>query len=310
MTKGFSSLNRENYRKAISTVVCVILCFIMLFLGKEIKLGALEGIRLSSQMLIPTLFPFFVLSDYWSKNFHIREESLTAKVFEKLFHMTPSGMIAFITGIVCGFPLGVKVACDLYHQEKINEDQLTHLCGFSNNPSIAFTICGVGLGIFGSAHIGIMLFFSCTASAVLCGVIFRQKERKQSFYTNISRQRFDLVESIKIAGLTSITISSFVIFFSSLIYALKSLPNSIYIIVLLELCTAVKTISESNFNHLIKIILTAFSLGFSGFSVHLQAFSFMPSAVNKIRYLIMKFVQGILSSAIAYFLLIVMKVAI
>ena len=68
-------------KRRIATITCIMLCFAMLCVSKEMKLGALEGIRLSYEILIPTLFPFFVLSDYWSKNFYISEKSVLSKLF-------------------------------------------------------------------------------------------------------------------------------------------------------------------------------------------------------------------------------------
>lgn len=286
-------------KRQIATFTCIILCITMLFFSKEIKIGALEGLRLSSEMLIPTLFPFFVLSDYWSKNFYMDKNSLFSKLFVRLFHIPPCGLLAFITGIICGFPLGVKAACDLYDRGEISEKQLTNLCGFSNNPSIAFVISGVGLGIFGSVRIGILLFISCTVSAILCGVVFRENEIKMQKAGNMTRQKFNLVESIKNAGLSSITISSYVIFFSAIIYVFK---YSLLLSSALELCSAVKTISNSSLSITHKLTLIAFSLGFSGLSVHLQAFSFMGGRVNKSRYLLMKLAQGLISSITIFIL--------
>ena len=283
------------YKRQIATATCLLLCITMLCFSKEMKLGVLEGIRLSSEILIPTLFPFFILSDYWSKNFYISDSSPFSRIFVRLFHIPPRGLLAFITGIICGFPLGVKVARDLYDRDEIDQGQLTSLCGFSNNPSMAFVISGVGLGIFGSVSIGILLFLSCLLSAIACGVLFRQEETKVTKHANISRQKFNLVESIKNAGLTSITVSSYVIFFSAIICVVK---NSPLLAPYLELCSAVEIISKSSFNTSQKLALIAFSLGFSGLSVHMQSFSFMGDRVKKSRYLLMKLAQGLLSSLI------------
>ena len=283
------------YKRQIATATCLLLCITMLCFSKEMKLGVLEGIRLSSEILIPTLFPFFILSDYWSKNFYISDSSPFSRIFVRLFQIPPCGLLAFITGIICGFPLGVKVARDLYDRDEIDQGQLTNLCGFANNPSMAFVISGVGLGIFGSVRIGILLFLSCLLSAIACGVLFRQEKTKVTKHANISRQKFNLVESIKNAGLTSITVSSYVIFFSAIIYVVK---NSPLLAPYLELCSAVEIISKSSFNTNQKLALIAFSLGFSGLSVHMQSFSFMGDRVKKSRYLLMKLAQGLLSSLI------------
>jgi hypothetical protein len=205
--------------------------------------------------------------------------------------------------MLCGFPLGVKATRDLYDQGRINKDQLVRLSGFCNNPSAAFVISGVGLGIFGSMRIGIYLLISCIISAFFCGIFFREKLTEIIYLKEIPRQSFDLVESIKSAGLTSITISSYVIFFSSLINAINSIVNSSYvssiIASLFELCSAVERIgSSTDFSFNTKQLLIAFALGFSGLSVHLQAFSFFPKDALKAKYLLIKLTQGIVCAII------------
>ena len=49
----------------------------------------------------------------------------------------------------------------------------------------------------------------------------------------------------------------------------------------------------------LSMVSSAFALGFSGFSVHLQAFSFMPSKAQRRKYLLMKLLAGFLASFFA-----------
>jgi hypothetical protein len=51
------------------------------------------------------------------------------------------------------------------------------------------------------------------------------------------------------------------------------------------------------------LALIAFSLGFSGLSVHFQAFSMMNDDLSKTKYLLVKLTQGLLSSLTALVLL-------
>ena len=258
---------------------------------------------ISFNNIIPTLFPFFILSDLWSATVQTKRTGLLGRGFEMLFNIDGRATNVFILGAVCGFPLGLKAAVKQYESGIITKEDLQVLCGFVNNPSIAFVISGVGAGIYRSFAIGILLYFSVILAACITGLIFRSKKKKITKSNHISRQSFSLVESIKSAGMSSITISSYIIFFSALISLIEKIPGNEFSLALisafLEIASASNLIARlSNSLGAYSLILTAFALGFSGFSVHLQAFVFMPKELSKKKYLLMKFVQGVLSALI------------
>ena len=148
-----------------------------------------------------------------------------------------------------------------------------------------------------------MLYFSVILSACITGFIFRRKKKDFTKSEYISRQSFSLVESIKSAGMSSITISSYIIFFSALISLVEKIFGNDFFLALisafLEIAGASNLIARlSNSLGVYSLILTAFALGFSGFSVHLQSFVFMPKELSKKRYLLMKLVQGVISALI------------
>ena len=139
-------------------------------------------------------------------------------------------------------------------------------------------------------------------------IIFRlweehlSSERKEN-----SGQTFVLVNSIKNAGLNSIAILSYIIFFSGVTSLVRALTkNNIltaYSAIIFEISGAVTQISNLNATDLrMRLSLTAFALSFSGLSVHLQAFSFLPKEIGKTRYFIAKLSQAILSFIAASFM--------
>jgi hypothetical protein len=94
---------------------------------------------------------------------------------------------------------------------------------------------------------------------------------------------------------------SYIIFFSGIIEIFKSLIENEYILSLisslLEVSSATRLIGNgANFAPYIRYALTAFSLGFSGLSVHLQALSFFPDGASRRKYFLMKLIQGMLSA--------------
>jgi hypothetical protein len=272
------------------------------------KIGAIQGMKIAFESVVPTLFPFFILSDIWTCYFITDKQSFAAKLFEKLFFIPSPGISAFIAGNVCGFPLGVKIANKLYLDNNLSREQATILCGISNNPSAAFVISGVGLGLFGSYKTGLLLYLSCIIASILSGIIFRKKGYNYNKTNDNIRQKFDLTSSIKNAGLNSIIVSSYIIFFSAMLSLIGSFVRDRLLLgvisAFLEVSGATTLLSQIQYlQGNVILALIAFSLGFSGFSVHFQAFSMMSDDLSKAKYLLVKLTQGLLSSLTALVLL-------
>jgi hypothetical protein len=272
------------------------------------KIGAIQGMKIAFESVVPTLFPFFILSDIWGCYFITDKQSFVAKLFEKLFFIPSPGISAFIAGNVCGFPLGVKIANKLYLDNNLSKEQATILCGISNNPSAAFVISGVGLGLFGSYKTGLLLYLSCIIASIFSGIIFRKKGYNYNKTNDNIRQKFDLTSSIKNAGLNSIIVSSYIIFFSAVLSLIGSFVRDRLLLgvisAFLEVSGATTLLSQiQSLQGNVILALIAFSLGFSGLSVHFQAFSMMNDDLSKTKYLLVKLTQGLLSSLMALVLL-------
>ena len=214
---------------------------------------------------------------------------LDSEARERLFGIKGCALSAFMSGLICGFPIGVKSASELCRTNKISLDEFERLAGFVNNPSIAFIISGVGVGIFGDISLGVFLYISVVLSSVAVGIFFKKQMTKSNNSNVISRQSFNLVSSIKNAGTTSISVMSYIIFFSGIIEIFESLIENEYILSLisslLEVSSATRLIGNgANFAPYIRYALTAFALGFSGLSVHLQALSFFPDGASRRKY--------------------------
>ena len=300
-------INQGKALKNISSILCISLAISMIYFGNSIKDSIYRGLLFSLTTIIPTLFPFFILSDLWTTFFYVDPYGKIFRGFEKVFRASGYGITALISGFVCGFPIGVKVLSELYREGKITKEEFEYLSGFVNNPSLAFVISGVGAGIYNDIKIGVLLYLAVVSSSIITGFIFRLQSIKHSKTKENSWQTFDFTKSIKNAGLSSINVVSCIIFFSGLIGFISSIINNDVIVGAISLVLEVTNAVELIFNaeHLslsYKLILTSFALGFSGFSVHIQTFGFIPKEISKAKYLLMKTVQGILSSTLIFLL--------
>ena len=120
-----------------------------------------KAIDICIYSLIPSLFPFMVLSELLVS---FGATSLIAKLagraFRFLFGISPAGAGAFIPGVLCGFPIGTRIALSLFERGEIDRRSLSHLLCFCNCPSPAFLIGAVGIGVFGSKNLDSFSFFA------------------------------------------------------------------------------------------------------------------------------------------------------
>lgn len=297
--------HNDKIRNWINILVFIFLSCILVVMSKEISKSVSDGIRLAVFTVISSLFPFFILADFFTSSVEINSEGTVSKIFKALFGISGAGAGAFLCGIICGFPLGVKYASNLYKQNIITEEELRHLAGISNNPSLAFVISAVGLGMLGSLKWGLVLYASVIISAITVGILFRAKQNISSYSSVILRQKFDLISSIKNAGVSSLTISSYIVFFCALLGVVSAISdNAIFTAIIscfLEIGNASNIIIKSaHLTSRLKLILLGFALGFSGFSVHLQGFAFLPENFGKCEYIFKKLIQGLICSATVF----------
>jgi sporulation integral membrane protein YlbJ len=272
--------------------------------GGIFKRGVAYGLKISFENLIPTIFPFMIISDLCSSYLRFNPGSRPSRIFEKTFCIPPSAIVAFLLGTLCGFPLGVKCASELYSDGRITRDECERLIGFCNNTGPAFLVCGIGLGLRGNIHDGIALYLATVFSAVLTGVLFSiQKNASHLELQKYERPHFSITRSVKNAGIGSLYICSYITFFSCIAGIIKALfgegPVFLMTVPFLEVGCATEILSKTELlSDAVSLSASAFAVGFSGFSVHLQALSFISeSDVKADRYFAMKLIQGIIAAA-------------
>lgn len=303
MTPSTKSERKSKAHIPISIIVILLILTPTFLFPKEISRGVFDGIMLSVKNVIPSIFPFLVIADVLYALSEGEECGRLGKLFSRLFHLPPSCLGTFACALVCGFPIGVKLASELYEKGALTKKQAEHLIGFSNNPSTAFLVSGVGLGIYGSVGVGAALFFSVSLAAVFVGLFFRTNDKISQNTPIIIKQKFNFVESVRNAGFSSLAISSYIIFFSALSGLVVHLVGDgllgLFGTMLSEVSSSVSLIGKSSLlPREWALSLTAAALGFSGFSVHLQARSLASKKLSFAKYYLMKITQGVISGAL------------
>ena len=128
----------------------LILCFfVMLLFPSEVFEGAKSGLLLWFLTVLPTLFPFLLISRLLLDSCACSLlNKLLAPVISRLFGISAQGSFAFIVGFLCGYPMGAKITADLFHARQISKAEASYLLSFCNNTSPAFLIHYIVLGYF------------------------------------------------------------------------------------------------------------------------------------------------------------------
>lgn len=137
--------------------------------------GARQSLRVCAATLVPSLLPFFVLSNLLSA---LGLADLLAgslgRAMARLFHTSPAGAQAFLLGLSGGYPLGASAVADLRREGLVSRQEAERLLGFCNNSGPAFIIGAAG-GVFQSPRAGLLLYAAHVLAAVTVGVLTRRR---------------------------------------------------------------------------------------------------------------------------------------
>ena len=299
-----------------------------------------SGLSLWANSVVPSLFPFFIATELLMHTNIVNQLGFILNKFMKpLFNVRGEGSFAFIMGIISGYPVGAKIATNFRQNNICTKEECERLLSFTNNSGPLFVIGTVGILMFKSTTIGILLFITHLLSSISVGILFRfwKKNKttktymkhsnfKNSKYKNVSLNNFGevIAESITSATSTVLLIGGFIVLFSSIISILKSsgILNSTSMFItpvfelinidtsfcmplisgFIEITNGIASISSIACKKLsINIILTSFLLGFGGISVLLQVLSITSKTDLSIKpYILGKLLHGILASFYTY----------
>lgn len=195
-------------------------------------MGAMrDGLKLCGNVIVPSLFPFFVLSSLVVELGMSRYLGrLFQPVMAPLFRVNGACASALALGFVGGYPVGARTAISLYQNGQCSKTEAERLLAFCNNSGPAFILGVVGAGIFASSTVGVLLYLAHAMASVCVGLLFRfYKAGEDSGRGKSTRpapqfqaQRFStaFTGSVKSAFLSTLNICAFVVFFTVVIQLL------------------------------------------------------------------------------------------
>lgn len=266
--------------------------------------GVRSGLSLCYRAVLPSVFPSLILTDLLFSRSSAPIERTVGRLFSRAFRVSPRGAVAYIAGLLSGFPVGaITVARDV-RQGLLSREEGEYLLAFVNNTGPAFLVGGIGLGLFGSVRIGWALYLLQIPVSLSVGFLFRPAPSFAARISSPDEVPFaDPVASTVRAAETSVRIAGFICFFSVLssllsLFLSPGLPLALMSSVLEVGCGA--SLAAGLSFPFPAIPLVALAVCFSGCSVHFQTFSALDGTGMKTeRYWKGKILSGVLAFSLS-----------
>ncbi len=292
--------------KKLSAALLFCFCFALFLFPAPLSSGLREGYTLLTSIALPALFPYMIIASVVRRSGCIDPFTrFLSPAFTRVFGIEKNGVLPVMIALLAGYPLGVSITCSLKNEGKISKDCAERLLFFCANPSPAFLIAGVGVGLFHHAASGILLYVTLTLSALLVGILQNIFLSKNTPIPTLPSPPIStpplfsvLVSSVRECVQSMAYIGGFLLFFSSLSHLLSLLPVShtakMLFCGLLEVIGGIFSLPATA----AYLPLAAFLCGFGGLCVTAQSAVFIESSrLSLTRYLYGRILIALLAAA-------------
>lgn len=262
--------------KSILSLLFPCAAMLVLILDSKIALqGAQMGLELCIQTVIPSLFPFFVISVLLTGTLSGRQIAIFKPICR--FCKMPFGAEnLLLVGLLGGYPVGAKCIYEAWKQGQITAADAKRYLGFCNNagPAFIFGMCG---SLFSKSWIGWILWGIHVLSALLVGRVLPEN-RSVPMGTSIPDQT-TLVQAMGKAITAILSVCGWVVLFRVILafcqrwfmWLLPAHWRSVLdgILELTNGCNGLTAVESEG----VRFVLCAAFLGFGGLCVALQTAS-------------------------------------
>lgn len=313
-------------KKLLSICYLIIISLITISVLRNSEL-IMKNVKFSINLwvnnIFPSLFPFFILSEFLI-NFGFVEfiSELLKGVMQKLFKVKGEASFVFIMSMISGFPSNSKYIKELYLENKITTDEATKILMFTHFSNPLFILGTLSISFLNNKNLGIIILLSHYISNIIIGLIFRnykpynvkEKISLKKSINNMHNKRIKnnkafgqiLTESV-INGLKTLFIILGIVTIFLCITALIS--NFLHLSPikdgllkgLFEMTQGLKYISILNISLKWKTIFSAMIISFGGISVHMQIISILSDTnIKYYPFLIARIIHMCLAGLICF----------
>ena len=266
--------------------------FILIFIFGNFFVIDLKSIILESSNiwlynLVPSMLPFYVISDLLI-NYGLIDilAFLFKKIINKLFNVSENASFVIFFSMFTGFPSSAKYLKNLLDLNYISIEDANKIIRFTHFSNPLFIINVIGNTIIGNKKIGFLILLSHYLSNFIIGFLYRKEQAKKITTKHIKNTK----------SFGSILTASFINSFDSLLIVLGSLitfkiltsiifhyfGSNFIISSLLEITQGLFALKYLTLNIELKALIAVAMISFGGFCIHTQVYSILSE--TKISY--------------------------
>ena len=262
----------KNQKQLLRGVMAALAMLVIILDTRAAVASAREGVALCIQTIIPSLFPFFVLSGIINscilgQNFRLLQP------LRRICNIPNGTESLLLLGFLAGYPVGAQLITQAYNDGKLSKTTARRMLGFCNNAGPAF-LFGMVAPLFSSVITIWILWGIHILSALMTGFILPSGNNKPAQISQSTGLSFSeaLQKAIKATG----SICGWVILFRILLgfcnrWFLWIFPSYGQVLFsgLIELsngCIMLKSISNEG----MRFLLAGIMLSFGGLCVGMQ----------------------------------------
>lgn len=277
-------------------IICSIFMVLLILDAKCALSSASEGVRLCIYTVIPSLFPFFLLSAFINASL-LGTNSKLLKPLGKLCGIPSGSEPLLLVGLVGGYPVGARNIQTAYNSGYLSKSDSIRMLAFCNNAGPSF-IFGFLSPMFENKWLLVVLWSIHILSAMLTGIIYPRVPHSES---TVTPARIPSVSEAMESALKSIAlVCGWVIIFRVIIgfcdrWFLWLLPKTVQVFFsgVLELTNGCIRLSEIS-SPALQFVFAEVFLSFGGLCVLMQTGAVCaPLPIRS--YIKGKLIQSILS---------------
>ncbi len=321
---------KNKFKKLLILVLLLFFMVMLIIFPDKYTESCLKGISLWGITVLPSLLPFFFLTQLLTFTGVLNGLSRKAtKVTYPLLKCNGLSLYAFLMSLLSGYPVGSRIVYDLKTSGLISKNEATKIGVLASTSGPLFIIGAVGIGMYNDKIIGLIIYFSHIISAILVGLSFRNygKEINKNFvlFSNKNQENI-LYNSIYNAVVSAIIVGGFISVFyvfaeilndTKILFPLEKLFEIIFsflggdgktakafTIGLIECTNGAKQLSVLT-NTVLSASLSCALISFGGVSIIMQSLIYLERAeVKPMIFILGKLLQTVFSFIISFTLLI------
>lgn len=196
----------KNKSYLVAAAAALAVCVMMIAFSDIAVMSAKKGISLWASSVLPAMLPFFICVNFMTGI--------------GLVSLLPAGIFPFAMSALSGYPMGAKVAGDLFRNGAIDIQETRRIMSYCSTSGPVFMVGAVGVGMLGSQAAGYIIAMAHYAGALINGIVYSRILRNGSKMSSLHEQRIedcDLMEILTVSIFSAFksmaVILAYVIFF-------------------------------------------------------------------------------------------------